>query len=117
MPDITGAEELKARRTYDATGSARRTAVLPVGTRIGAALQTAKRADDGAGDKDKQRDAKTQNSPVAHMRRAHWHHYWTGPKTGERKLILKWLPPIPVNIEGEAPTVIRKVKPDAPQGD
>lgn len=29
----------------------------------------------------------------AHIRRGHYHHFWTGPKAGERKLICKWLPP------------------------
>lgn len=28
-----------------------------------------------------------------HVRRAHWHGYWTGPKAGERKYILKWIAP------------------------
>ena len=32
-----------------------------------------------------------------HMRRAHWHRFWTGPRDGERKLVLKWLAPIFVN--------------------
>lgn len=29
-----------------------------------------------------------------HLRRAHWHGFWSGPKTGERKFRYKWLPPI-----------------------
>lgn len=29
-----------------------------------------------------------------HIRRAHWHGYWTGPKAGERKFTFKWIPPI-----------------------
>ena len=33
-----------------------------------------------------------------HMRRAHWHHYWTGPRKGDRKLILKWLAPTMVGV-------------------
>ena len=28
-----------------------------------------------------------------HMRRAHWHHYWVGPKAGRRELVLKWVGP------------------------
>lgn len=28
-----------------------------------------------------------------HVRRAHWHGYWKGPKAKEREFILKWLPP------------------------
>lgn len=29
-----------------------------------------------------------------HIRRAHWHGYWTGPKSGNRNLDVRWLPPI-----------------------
>ena len=29
-----------------------------------------------------------------HLRRAHWHSYWRGPKTGERQFRYKWLSPI-----------------------
>lgn len=44
-----------------------------------------------------------------HMRRAHWHHYWTGPMDGERKLVLRWLPPTMVNVKGgiESATIHR----------
>jgi len=38
----------------------------------------------------------THASPRPHIRAAHWHHFWKGPRDGERKLILRWLPPIPV---------------------
>lgn len=34
-----------------------------------------------------------------HLRRAHWHGYWTGPRDGERSFILKWLPPVFVDSE------------------
>ena len=46
-----------------------------------------------------------------HMRRAHWHRFWTGPHGGERKLELRWLQPIWVNPgKGEAvPTVHKAV--------
>ena len=29
-----------------------------------------------------------------HTRRGHYHHFWVGPKDGERKLITHWIPPI-----------------------
>lgn len=30
-----------------------------------------------------------------HVRRAHWHHYWTGAReSAERCLVLKWIPPV-----------------------
>ena len=37
--------------------------------------------------------------PRAHIRRAHWHRFWTGPRDGERTPRVKWLPPIPVNVD------------------
>jgi hypothetical protein len=49
--------------------------------------------------------------PRPHIRRAHWHHFWTGPRQGKRKLILHWLPPIPVGVDDtEGPAVIHKVE-------
>lgn len=30
-----------------------------------------------------------------HSRRGHWHHYWTGPRDGDRRLVLKWTGPRP----------------------
>lgn len=33
------------------------------------------------------------NGRRPHLRRAHYHHFWTGPKVGEQVLICKWLPP------------------------
>jgi len=114
-PDIPDATNIKARRTYDFTGAAKRTASVSVGTRIGAALKKARAGVGADVDYSKERDAKTSNSPVPHIRRAHWHHYWIGPKTGERKLLLKWLPPIPVNMDdADAQSVVRTVKPDTP---
>ncbi len=71
-----------------------------VGWRIGAAIRAAEaapaRRDRGG----------THASPRPHIRRAHWHSFWTGPraKVGvapetERELVLRWLPPIPVNVD------------------
>ena len=35
----------------------------------------------------------------SHIRRAHWHGYWSGPLTGKRRFDYQWMPPIPVGIE------------------
>ncbi len=51
--------------------------------------------------------------PRPHVRRAHWHSFWTGSKSDpeQRRIIVKWMPPIPVNIDdSELPTTIRPVK-------
>lgn len=37
-------------------------------------------------------------SPRPHIRRAHFHAYWTGPRSAPQERRVKWLPPIPVNV-------------------
>lgn len=84
-----------------------------VGVRLGAALRAAyqqtETIDDGA-----------HEGPRPHIRRAHWHGYRSGPMkrpdgsdipTSERKFDLRWLPPIPVNLESVdvLPATIRSV--------
>lgn len=69
-----------------------------VGLRIGAALRRARTSDDQR----ETEESGTHARPRAHIRRAHWHTFWTGPRDGERKAKVKWLPPIPVNVEGES---------------
>lgn len=47
-----------------------------------------------------------------HIRRAHWHGYWTGPRdSNDRKFIVKWIPPTFINTEDseDLPAVIKKV--------
>ena len=79
-----------------------------VGERIGTAIrkyqnqELKQRENQGTG---------THASPRPHMRRAHWHHFLTGERKGERKLLLRWLPPIPVGVYGdEGPVVIHEVR-------
>lgn len=78
-----------------------------VGVRLGAALRRAYQADQTAAE-----DAHA--SPRAHIRRAHWHGYWSGPRDDPhaRRFDLRWMPPIPVNVENlaELPAVIRPVR-------
>jgi hypothetical protein len=64
--------------------------VWEVGFRTGAAL----RAGEAASAPASSGEGRTHGSPRPHLRMAHWHHFWTGPLTGERQLILKWLHPI-----------------------
>ena len=81
-------------------------AVWDVAYRLGAAIRHAQQQERG------RPEGRTHASPRAHVRRAHWHSFWTGHKakvgvarSEERKLILKWLPPIPVNVDEDAPVV------------
>ena len=51
---------------------------------------------------------KTRHSSTvrAHVRRAHWHHYWTGK--GRTELVLRWIAPTLVG-SGEKPATIHRV--------
>lgn len=49
-------------------------------------------------------------SPRPHIRRAHWHLFWTGPRSGEQKPLIKWIPPIPVGSEEKIVATIWPVK-------
>lgn len=112
--DIPDDTELRKRRSRDERGNPKRTAVWDVGIRIGAAIRKA-RAEEARKESEKRERAPSSGRAKVrpHIRRAHWHHFWTGPKSGKRKLVVRWLPPIPVNIEGadgDMPTVIYPVK-------
>jgi len=87
-----------------------------VGVRIGAALRRAyQQSETGQASVDPETG---RARPRAHIRRAHWHGYWKGPRDperdDERRFDLRWQPPIPVNVEPdeELPSVIHKVKGD-----
>lgn len=69
--------------------------------RLGEALRSA-RAAAASGDG-------SHAAPRPHIRRAHWHHFWTGPRSGERRLVLPWLHPIIV-AGGEIVPVVRTVE-------
>lgn len=77
-----------------------------VGLRIGAALRRAYHDE-------QTHQGGSHNAPRPHIRRAHWHAYWTGARMEEdkRKRQVKWLPPIAVNAElGEMVPTVRPVK-------
>ena len=73
-----------------------------VGVRIGAALRNAARTSrtsySGSGE--------SGGTKRSHTRRGHWHHYWTGPKAGDRKLILKWTAPTVIHPENAEDNII-----------
>lgn len=62
-------------------------------------------------------DGGTHASPRPHIRKAHWHSYWTGPKAAvgkapvpAREVVLRWIPPTPVAMgpgDEAIPTVHR----------
>lgn len=44
-----------------------------------------------------------------HLRRAHWHHFWTG-SGDDRQLILRWVSSTVINPDGTTPPTVIKVK-------
>lgn len=52
----------------------------------------------------------SRRTVIEHVRRAHWHHYWTGKRDEERKLILHWIPPTIVRGQKCDAAVIHKVE-------
>ncbi len=82
-----------------------------VGVRIGAAIR--KHENEKIQGTASPSDSSGHNGPRPHVRRAHWHSFWTGPKdSNDRNLIIRWLPPIPVNLQednSEKPIVLHRV--------
>jgi len=108
-PDMPSVEHPEKRRTF--TGGVRASAepqAWDVGVRIGAALRRA--AERSAAQRD---DVESQGHarPRAHIRSAHWTTYWTGPRSGQQVPILRWIPPLPINMDWKKPmpTVVHAV--------
>lgn len=103
--DVRGRDEAEPpthTRRRSPQYAAQSPAVWDVGVRIGAALRRAQQA---AGES----LGGTHASPKPHVRRAHWHTYWTGPRDNQEPQ-LKWLSPILVGAENEdglVPTIRR----------
>jgi len=81
-----------------------------VGVRLGAALRRAERHEEP---REEPATARTHARPRPHIRRAHWHGFWTGPRSDpeRRQLKLRWLPPIPVAVDDldALPATVRPV--------
>lgn len=69
--------------------------VFDVGVRIGAALRKAAAREQTAA------APGTGTAKRPHLRRGHWHHYWTGSRADpdNRKLVLKWTAPVAIHAE------------------
>jgi len=68
-------------------------AIFEVGSRVAAAIRAAREQTPTAASKG--------SSIRPHVRRAHWHTYWTGSRSGPaaRSVRVRWLPPILVNAK------------------
>lgn len=63
------------------------------GEEIGQAISAANARED------RDPDFETGRTVRPHLRKAHWHGFWSGPRDGNRRFRYKWLPPIPVGAE------------------
>jgi len=84
-----------------------------VGVRLGAALRQARRSEE-TGNAEK---GSSSAGPRPHIRRAHWHGFWTGSREGgprsgkeKRRFDLRWLPPIAVKVS-DVSTLAAVVRP------
>lgn len=78
--------------------------VMQVGYRIGAALGAA-RVWFEQENADEKRVALTGRKIAPHVRRAHWHAYWTGPRANPTGIVVHWIPPVFVNADGSENTI------------
>lgn len=90
---------------------AERLTTWDVGVRIGAAIR---RAQETTAEEERDHTATGRARPRAHIRRAHWHSYWRGPRKADRdrqELVVRWLPPLPINVvDVDLPTTIHDVE-------
>ncbi len=114
-PDMPQIEHPQKRRT--ACGGVRgpkEPQVWNVGVRISAAIRKYKHNNRDNLSMNESATHGDHASPRPHVRSAHWHTFWVGPRKAkfpERKPIIRWLPPIPVGIDWkkELPTNIHIV--------
>ena len=111
-PEITGLDPLRGFRAKKTKKGLRNFGpdeprVYEVAYRIGSAL----RLDRAAMARGVPGDG-SHASPRPHIRRAHWHAFWTGPKASiskarpaDRKLVLKWIAPIAVCVGTDDPVI------------
>jgi hypothetical protein len=103
-PDILDPDQTLALASHHpaprGTVPASKPTVWEVGYRFGAATRADRRA---------QRSSQGRGaSPRPHIRRQHWHHYWTGPRAGEQTLIVRWIAPTlvaAVDVDELVPTI------------
>jgi hypothetical protein len=88
-PEVHIPDSERHKKVMTIQDKAREVKSFSVGIRIGAAIRKAQRKPPADPDAEKG----TGSAKRPHSRRGHWHHYWTGPKDGDRKLVLKWTAP------------------------
>lgn len=110
-PDYSKApRRVSAKPRYTETPP-RKANITNVGERISIMLRKAAETKQSE-PTDDERTGKRHASPVPHIRRAHYHHFWTGPEgSADRKLVVKWIAPILVNANSDDfSTTVRVLK-------
>ncbi|MBQ9007702.1 MAG: hypothetical protein IJ088_00005 [Clostridia bacterium] len=111
MPQI---EHPQKRRTFSGgVRSPKEPQVWNVGVRVSNAIRNYKNHERSA-EKELSSVQGAHSSPRPHVRAAHWHTFWVGPRSAkfpDRKPIIRWLPPIPIGMDWrrELPTNIHMV--------
>ena len=84
---------------------AQQTTVWKAGYRTGEFLRRSKQSS-------RESQGGTHAAPTPHVRRAHWHIYWAGPRKdpSKRYRVLRWIPPTPVGFRWEDGVPIPTVK-------
>ena len=104
-PDIRQIKTPKAKRPKNASGKRLNYRRWEVGYREGASIEKMLQQSEPAEPTGKSHKVLYKMRP--HVRRAHWHHYWTG--RGRQKLVVKWIAPILVNNTDESGGIIPTV--------
>jgi hypothetical protein len=93
VPDPLPKQVVQTKKGRNILPMPRRPQVIEAGVRLGAALRWAREKHDSLG------DTSSGRTVEGHIRRAHFHTFWTGPRDGVRVPKVKWLPPIRVNLD------------------
>lgn len=100
-----------AKPKYIADKPPRKLSYTVVGQRIGAVIRKGNAEVKERNARTNTQEGRSHASPVAHIRRDHWHRFWTGARdSADRKLVLKWIPPVFVCGNEEIVTTLHRVK-------
>ena len=113
MPEIEHPQ--KRRRLSGGVRPPEAPRVWDVGVRISTAIRNYKAGEARQPWVEAEGEGHGHASPRPHVRSAHWHTYWTGPREAvfpEKKPVIRWIPPLPIGMNGrrELPTNIRMVE-------